>query len=430
MAAFIPFVGKPSQRWRSLLIGTIVVGLIASSSLIWWRSRQRSIDLDRYTVPVMDSRDLVARVAATGKVVPVQTVNISPKRAGLLAALYVEQGDTVKANQIIARMDDRDERAQLAQAQANLADAIARRDRVLAGNRAEEIAQAEAQLRAAAARAKLAQDRLQRNEALAAEGVIPRDTLDELVANRDSAIASLNEAQKRLQLLQRGSRIEDIRQAEAAVIAAQAQVAAARVALEDTVIRAPFDGIITQKYAIPGAFVTPTTSASTTTSATSTSIVAIAEGLEILAEVPEVDIGQVKLGQPVEIRADAYPGQIFQGRVRLIAPEAVVEQNVTFFQVRVSLLTGLGELRSGMNVDLDFLGQRVANALLVPTVAIAVEKGQTGVYVVGADNKPEFRPVTIGTSWQDQTQIISGVTVGERVFIDFPDQLRPKQETN
>ncbi|MDR5639984.1 MULTISPECIES: efflux RND transporter periplasmic adaptor subunit [unclassified Thermosynechococcus] len=428
MAAFIPFVGKPSSPWRSLVIGVIAAGLIGSGGLLLWRSRQTPLDLDRYTVPVQDSRDLVARIAATGKVVPVQTVNISPKRAGLLAELYVEQGDRVKAGQIIARMDNRDEQAQLAQAQANLADAIARRDRVVAGNRAEEIAQAEAQVRAAATRAQLAEERLKRNELLAAEGAIPRDTLDELKANRDSAIANLNEAQKRLQLLQRGSRTEEIRQAEAAVAAAQAQVQAARAALEDTVIRAPFTGIITQKYANPGAFVTPTTTASATTSATSTSIVAIAQGLEILAEVPEVDIGQVLVGQPVEIRADAYPGETFEGRVRLVAPEAVVEQNVTFFQVRVSLVTGLQKLRSGMNVDLDFLGQKINNALLVPTVAIAVERGQTGVYVVGEDNQPKFRPVTIGSSWQDQTQIISGLRAGERVFIDFPERLRPKQE--
>ncbi|WNC29638.1 efflux RND transporter periplasmic adaptor subunit [Thermosynechococcus sp. PKX82] len=428
MAAFIPFVGKPSSPWRSLVIGVIAAGLIGSGGLLLWRSRQTPLDLDRYTIPVQDSRDLVARIAATGKVVPVQTVNISPKRAGLLAELYVEQGDRVKAGQIIARMDNRDEQAQLAQAQANLADAIARRDRVVAGNRAEEIAQAEAQVRAAATRAQLAEERLKRNELLAAEGAIPRDTLDELKANRDSAIANLNEAQKRLQLLQRGSRTEEIRQAEAAVAAAQAQVQAARAALEDTVIRAPFTGIITQKYANPGAFVTPTTTASATTSATSTSIVAIAEGLEILAEVPEVDIGQVLVGQPVEIRADAYPGETFEGRVRLVAPEAVVEQNVTFFQVRVSLVTGLQKLRSGMNVDLDFLGQKINNALLVPTVAIAVERGQTGVYVVGEDNQPKFRPVTIGSSWQDQTQIISGLRAGERVFIDFPERLRPKQE--
>ncbi|RMD72633.1 MAG: biotin/lipoyl-binding protein, partial [Chloroflexi bacterium] len=251
MAAFIPFVGKASSPGRSLVIGVIAAGLVGGAGLFLWRSRQTPLDLDRYTVSVQDSRDLVARIAATGKVVPVQTVNISPKRAGLLAELYVEQGDRVKAGQIIARMDNRDEQAQLAQAQANLADAIARRDRIVAGNRAEEIAQAAAQVRAATTRAQLAEERLKRNEFLAAEGAIPRDTLDELRANRDSAIANLNEAQKRLQLLQRGSRSEDIRQAEAAVAAAQAQVQAARAALEDTVIRAPFTGIITQKYANP-----------------------------------------------------------------------------------------------------------------------------------------------------------------------------------
>lgn len=87
MAAFIPFVGKPSSPWRSLVIGVIAAGLIGSGGLLLWRSRQTPLDLDRYTVPVQDSRDLVARIAATGKVVPVQTVNISPKRAGLRRTL-------------------------------------------------------------------------------------------------------------------------------------------------------------------------------------------------------------------------------------------------------------------------------------------------------------------------------------------------------
>lgn len=111
---------------------------------------------------------------------------------------------------------------------------------------------------------------------------------------------------------------------------------------------------MTQKYAEPGAFVTPTTSASTSASATSSSIVAVARGLEILAQVPEADIGRIKQGQQVEIVADAYPDRVFKGHVRLIAPEAVVEQGVTSFQVRVALDTGTDKLRSGLNVDLTF----------------------------------------------------------------------------
>ena len=169
---------------------------------------------------------------------------------------------------------------------------------------------------------------------------------------------------------------DEMAQLSAALEAAQAQLKIVEVQFRDTIINAPFDGIVTQKYATEGAFVTPTTSASNTASATSTSILAIAKGLEIIAKVPEIDIGQLQPGQPVEIIADAYPKQVFRGQVRLIAPEAIVEQNVTSFEVRIALLNGQGQLRSKMNVDATFLGNQINNALVVPTVAIVTEKGK------------------------------------------------------
>jgi HlyD family secretion protein len=140
--------------------------------------------------------------------------------------------------------------------------------------------------------------------------------------------------------LQNGRRPQEIAQLKAAVDAAKAEVMSVQVQLQDTIIRAPFSGIVTQKYATEGAFVTPSTSASSTASATSTSIVALAKGLEILAKVPEADIRQIKPGQQVEFEADAFPGKVFKGRVQRVAPEAVVDQNVTSFEVRVALLTG------------------------------------------------------------------------------------------
>ena len=236
------------------------------------------------------------------------------------------------------------------------------------------------------------------------------------------------EARQALRQLQNGTRPEEIVQAEAAVAASVGQLKVVQVQLEDTMIRAPFSGIVTQKYATEGAFVTPTTSASSTASATSTSIVAIARGVEIVAEVPEVDVGQIKQGQPVEIVADAYPDQVFKGHVRLIAPEAVVEQNVTSFQVRVAIDTGKKELRSGMNVDVTFLGETLQGALMVPTVAIVTEEGKTGVLIPDEQDKAEFRPVTIGPSIQDQTQVLSGLEEGDRVFIDLPKDQKPKNE--
>ena len=424
---YIPLVGKV-KRPLPWLLGLGLVGVIIAGGGIWVSHSSRRLDLTPYTVAVRRGDNLTLRITASGKIVPIQTVNISPKNSGQLAQLVVEQGDLVKKGEVIARMDPRDAQAQLDLAQAQLADAKARRDRTQAGNRRQEIAQAQTQVNAAQARMKLAEERLRRNQTLAAEGAISRDSLDALIADSDAARASLQEARKRLDLLQEGARVEDIRQANAQVAAAQAQVEAARVVLADTVIRAPFSGIITQKYATPGAFVTPTTSASSTTSATSTSIVAIAEGLEVIAQVPEVDIGQIKLGMPVDIVADAFPDQTFRGQVRLVAPEAVVEQNVTFFQVRVRILTGLDQLRSGMNVDMVFIGQSLPNALLIPTVAIATEKGKTGVYVPGPDQKPVFLPITTGSSIEDQTQVLEGLQAEDVIFVDFPEQLRPEQD--
>ncbi|PSM45460.1 efflux transporter periplasmic adaptor subunit, partial [Chroococcidiopsis sp. CCALA 051] len=271
---------------------------------------------------------------------------------------------------------------------------------------------------------------------LTQQGAIAQNELDQYVSESQSAQANLREAQRQLSLLKSGSRPEEIAQRQAVVQAAQGELQALQVKLNDTIIRAPFTGLVTQKNASEGAFVTPTTSASSGTSssnsslANSTSIVVLAKGLEVLAEVPEVDVGQIKSGQQVEIVADSYPDRIFKGHVRLVAPEAVVDQNVTSFQVRVALDSGLDKLLSGMNVDLTFLGQNLNDALVVPTVSIVTQEGKTGVLVPGEKNKPEFRPVTIGSSIQDQTQILQGLKQGDRVFLDLPEDQQPEQESD
>jgi HlyD family secretion protein len=244
--------------------------------------------------------------------------------------------------------------------------------------------------------------------------------LQEVLTNERNAQATLQQAQQKLLELRNGTRFEEIAQDRARVAQARAQLQAVQVQEEDTVIRAPFTGIVTQKYANVGAFVTPTTSASATTSATSTSIVAIASFLEVLAKVPETSVGQIKPKARVQIVADAFPGNKFQGQVRLIAPEAVVEQNVTSFQVRVALKSGQSQLRSGMNVDLTFLGDNLKNALVVPTVAIVTQKGQHGVLIPDAQLNPQFHPVTIGFTADEQTQVIEGLRPSEPVFVYLP----------
>ncbi|QMS89618.1 efflux RND transporter periplasmic adaptor subunit [Nostoc edaphicum CCNP1411] len=469
----IPVIGKVKYplRWLMGLMagGALVVGTVTTYTLVNQGTNKE--DIAQLTVPVA-AQNVTLRITASGKVVPVQSVNISPKNPGVLSQLYVEQGDRIQQGQILARMDSASieaqrsqYRANLAQSQAQLAQAVAgsrpqeiaqSRARLAqaqaqlaaakAGNRPQEIAQSQSQVDAAQARVNYTGEQVKRYQYLYKEGAERKQLLDQAISDDKSARASLEEAKKRLSLVQSGTRTEEIdqRQAavnearaalvlledgtrseeivqrQAAVASAEAQLKGVQVQLDETIIRAPLSGIVTQKYADPGAFVTPTTSASASASATSSSIVAVARGLEVLAQVPEADIGRIKQGQQVEIVADAYPDQVFKGKVRLIAPEAVVEQGVTSFQVRVSLDTGTDKLRSGLNVDLTFLGDRVNNALVLPTVSIVTEKGQTGVLIPDANNKPQFREVTIGAQIQDQTQILGGIKEGDRVFVNPP----------
>ncbi len=336
----------------------------------------------------------------------------------------------------------------------------------------QQIQQANAQVAAAAARLRLAALKLERTNKLYKEGAIALEKLEEARADFQTSNANYLEAQQRrqqvrnnatqeiaqrratvaelaqnLQQQQLGSRSEDtakaaadmrqarsafqeskngtrkeeIAQLAAAVDVAKAQVLSAQVLLRESIIFAPFDGIITQRYASVGAFVTPTTTASKEGQATSTSVVAIAKDLEVKAKVPEVDIGKISTGQQVEISADAYPDEKFRGSVRIVAPEAVVEQNVTAFEVRLSIDDDQrGALKSGMNVNNLFVGKQVANSLMVPTVAIVRNKGKDGVLVPGKDSQPEFKEIGLGFSVKDKTQVTSGIQAGDRVFIDTP----------
>ncbi len=192
-------------------------------------------------------------------------------------------------------------------------------------------------------------------------------------------------------------------------------------------IRAPFDGVITTRYAEPGAFVTPTTRASSNAGSTSTSIVELSQGLEVIAKVPESDIGRILIDQSARVRVDAFPDQWFQAKVSEIAPRAVRNNNVTSFEVTLLLLKPHQKLRIGMTVDIEFQGATTEIRTLVPTVAIVTENGKPGVLVVGTKSQPRFQKVELGTSSGSKTAIINGVNPGDLVFIDLPPWAKKKR---
>jgi len=362
------------RLWAGLLAGAVVIG--GGGALISQRrsaSQQRS--LDTYTVLARQG-SLPGVITASGELEAFRKVNVSPKRQGVLEKLYVEEGDSVQAGQALALMDSGD-----------------------LNDRLDEL---RAQLRSAKAQLNRSQSELQRRGALIRQGGI---SLDDYNTARSAFLVD-----------------------KAAVEAAQQRLEQRMKEQGDLTVRAPFAGVVTARFADPGAFVTPTTSASASAGASSSSIVELAQGLEALAKVPESDIGRIQVGQNASVRVDAFPDRRFPARVRQIAPRAEKLNNVTSFEVKLQLINPPPELRIGMTADIDFSTGNLASRTLIPTVAVVTEQGKPGVLLVGPGNQPTFQAVTLGASSGKDTQILEGLQSGTRVFIDLPPWTKKKRE--
>jgi HlyD family secretion protein len=465
-----------------LLIGSGGFGLRLLSSATSHQAANTSLTqpVERKTIPI--------RVTANGTIEPARSINLSPKSAGVIRRLLVDEGDRVQKGQVIAIMDDANLRGELIQMQGQLAQQEANLQQLIAGNRAEDIAKAAAQLaeakanlqelrtgnrsqEIAQARARLLQKQStlklkqaawQRNQQLYTEGAGSQQTLDEKRMERDVAQNELLEAQQSLSLqragarpeqiaqaeakvnqqaealalLRAGSRPEEIAQARARVLAARGQLETIQAQLNDTQVRAPFDGVITQVFANEGSFVSPSMAGGGGDSAQSSSILTLASNyLQVLVNLSEAQIAKVRLGQRVNFKVDAFPGQQFNGQVERIAPQATLSQNVTSFEVRVGIPPaanpqsgGNSTLKPGMNVEAQFLIGQLDNAILVPNAAVVRQAESEGVYVLEQEqgwlgmrqSKPVFRPIQTGVTVGSQTEVKSGLQGNEQIFVSPP----------
>ncbi len=437
------FLSFKKVNWVVPSIGGLVliaVGTFVTLNYLKAKSDRTMESIVSKTV-LVKSQDLAVQIQANGTIEAQHTTNLSPEAPGRIAELYIKEGDRVTSRQLIARMDSDRLQAELNQYQAVVQKAQANLNRVKAGNRPEEIAAAQARVTTAQANVTMAQARLQRtqsekqrNQLLISEGAISRNAFDDFVtkeaeaqANLQAELARLVEQQSNLTEAQQGSRIEEIVAAQAEVAEAKAELASIEIQLNKTTVRAPFAGIITRRYAEAGDYVDSTTPASETEGATSTSIGELSSGLEIEAKIPEANIAQIKLGQTVDIKVDAYDRDTFKGKVRLIAPRAIKENNVTSFRVKVALKTGRSQLKSGMNTRLTFIDKPIADAITIPLAAVVTNSGgETGVYVSGNQGTAKFQAIKLGKTSGDRVQILSGLTQGERVFTSPPDNVTIK----
>lgn len=434
----LPMIGK-IRKPTPWIVGLVASGLlgIATTATLTLRNSTPKSDIIQQTVTVV-SKDLVVQIKATGVVQAVQKINLSPKSEGKIVQLYVQEGDQVRQGKLVARMDSQRLQAQMNQYKGVLAKAQAELAQKRAGSRPEEIAEAsarvataQANIAEASAKFNHAREELKRYQDLVTQGAISRNQFSEFLSKEGEARANLQAAQTRFQeqrqsltKLRNGTRKEEIAQAQASVAETLGQLQYYQIQVQDSQIYAPFSGRITRLFVQQGDFVTPTTSASSSDGATSTSIAELSGGLEIEAKVPEASIAQIKVGQRVEIKTDAYPDKVFAGRVRLIAPRAVKENNITSFKIKVAVQTGQDKFKYGMNVRLAFFTQEIPKALVVPLATIVTrQNGQTGVLIFNKKNQTQFRPVTVGATVGEQIQILQGVSEGDHVlFSPLEDQ--------
>ena len=271
----------------------------------------------------------------------------------LVSEVLVEEGDTVVAGQVLARLRSHQLRNRLDEAQARL---DARRQivrRLENGSRKQEIEQARSEVNVEQVRVDNARASLQRLEQTAAIGASSRQALDDARASFDVKLAQLEVARQNLALLREGPREEEIKQAQAELTARRAQLNLLRERLEDSALKAPFDGVIQSRILEPGEMAGPTKPAF---------ILARTDPKWIRAYVPEPSLGLIREGMSAEVFCDTWPDRAFSGQVGFISsvaeftPKAVETTDLRtklVYEVRVLVADPENELRLGMPVTVE-----------------------------------------------------------------------------
>jgi RND family efflux transporter MFP subunit len=374
--------GRPSRVWAWLL----GIAAVAVAVAIWWWLQQPVV-AEVITAPTREVRGggQSTVLNATGYVTARRQATVSSKITGKVVEVLIEEGMAVNEGQILARLDDSNVRASLRLAEAELkaARTAIRETEVL-------LADAERDLRRA------------RN--LARDGVSSQADLDAAQAESDSLAARLDRER------------EDVGVAES-------QVALWRQQLEDTIIRAPFAGIIVAKNAQPGEMISPVSAGGGFTRTGIGTLVDM-DSLEIEVDVNESYINRVTPDQTVVATLDAYPDWEIPCHVIAIIPTA--DRQRATVQVRVGFDELDPRILPDMGVKVAFQGvesrESRASAIVVPAAAVRQRSGQDVVLVV-ENGRVERRAVTLGAVQGDEAFVETGLTAGEVIVIDGPEDL-------
>ena len=364
-----------------------------------------SVDANR--IAKVARGDVARSVVATGKIQPITKVEVKSKASGIVEKLFVDINNRVKKGQPLAELDQLEIQAQVEAQRAQLASSEANVGTYEANVEQDKV-------NAAAPDLPMYKATLDRNLEMQKEGIVSRQALDD--ANKDYLAALTRRDSSKAQI---GVDLAKLKQAHAQVQEAEASLKQLEEQLGYTTILAPMDGVILSRDVEIGDAV----SSILVLGSTATLLMTEGDVNEVYVDgkVDEADIAHVYMGQLARIKVESFRDRTFNGKVTKISPMGVEKDNVTTFEVRVSINNPGGELKALMTANAEILLDEHKGVLTVPENAVIYDNQKNAsVQVPDRKQKDGMRkvPVTVGLSNGSVTEIVSGLSEGEQVVLE------------
>jgi HlyD family secretion protein len=396
---------RKKRRTRIIIISSVVVVLVLIVGVVAAFSHG-STKIDPSKLAKVEKGDLAKSVVATGKVEPITKVEVKSKASGIVKKLYVEYGDRVKQGQLLAQLDKIEIEAQVEQAKAGLQAA----DANLKGAQADY---ERAKVDAEGPDVPLLKRNYERNLEMQKSGVVSQSALDDANKDYQLAVNKQNVARAQVTVLQ-----AKIAQSQAQVAEDQATLKQLEEQLSYTDIVSPINGIVLSRDVEVGDAVSSILVLGS--SATLVMTIGDTSKVYVKGKVDESDIGRVYLGQPARIKVESFKDKTFNGVVTKISPMGVEKDNVTTFEVRVSIDNATGELKAEMTANAEIILDEHKNVLQIPEGAIIYDKDRKASVEIpdpkGKDGQRKIA-INIGISNGAKTEVLNGLKEGDQVIL-------------
>ena len=370
--------------------------------------------------------DLSIKISATGIVEPNFKVEVKSKASGEVLSFPFEEGDHVKKGALLLQLDKSDEKRNVAKARTELSSSSAKLKKaetalLLQKTKYDsDIKSSQSEIETALANLKESEDKMKRQSELFGKKFVSQESLDRAKTLFKVNQENLIQAQTRLQTAK--DSIHDITMKKNEIELVQSEVKRAEIAvdeveerLDETEIFAPINGVIIEKLVEEGQIIA--SGISNVSGGTAIATIADMSRLFIIADIDETDIGSVKIGHAVRITADAFPNEVFKGKVTRIAPQGVIDNSITIFKAKIEVQgTGKTLLKPMMSANIDIVTRQVKDTVYVTRAGI--RKDEEGEFAVILKNdQPEKVRVKTGIKNPIHVQIISGLNPDDEVIL-------------